>query len=149
MLRRKYTVQKSIRFDEKLADDLGYLAEQTERTQNDLVNIAVENLLTENKSYFIRLAFVDNLFDFFENGAETESCEIGGIHVTVRSEDESPYYRIQVTFKDEEGNVIESFEHSSDDIDEIKNELMDYAEYHLYPDDKDVQEYLKHRLDYK
>ena len=42
IVRKKYVVQKSFRIDQRLEYDMSLLAELTNRSQNDLVNAAIE-----------------------------------------------------------------------------------------------------------
>ena len=60
-VRKKYVVQKSFRIDEKVERDLGILAELTDRSQNDLVNVAITELLQDNKDYFLQVAVLEHL----------------------------------------------------------------------------------------
>lgn len=65
MLGKKYTVQKSFRIDYRMSDDLEYLSKVLDRPQNDLVNIAVENLIFDNRQYFIEQILIDKCSNFF------------------------------------------------------------------------------------
>ena len=51
-VRAKRQVQKSFRIDENVERDLGVLAKITERSQNELANVALEELLQDNKDTF-------------------------------------------------------------------------------------------------
>ncbi len=49
IVRKKYVVQKSFRIDQRLEYDMSLLAELTNRSQNDLVNAAIEGFLQDLK----------------------------------------------------------------------------------------------------
>ena len=148
MLKRKYTVQKSIRFDERLAEDLEFLANELERTQNDLVNIAVEDLMKENSYYFKKLIVVEQLIDFFNGNVDRDAVKFEGVHVTVNLCDDDSYC-VKIIFTDENGNVIEQSEKKSDDIDVIYKTIIDYTNLHVDFNSDSVKKYLNKRLDYK
>ena len=49
IVRKKYVVQKSFRIDQRLEYDMSLLAELTNRSQNELVNAAIEGFLQDLK----------------------------------------------------------------------------------------------------
>lgn len=148
MLRRKYTIQKSIRFDEKLAEDLEFLAKELERTQNDLVNIAVEDLIHDNKAYFVKLMIKDELYDFLEGNCSTGHFDGAGLKIDAKWDESEDKFCLDIYHEDDKGNAIhEKMESIS--FDELEKYLTERAPFLLNRDSEDVKEYLKERLNYK
>jgi len=152
VLRKKYTVQKSFRIDEKLSEDLENLAAILERPQNDLVNVSLEQLMKENTPWFKDNIIVDCFDNFFKNGTESERFEMDGVAVDI-------YYlpdksKIEVDFRPSDGfnneNTIDqaSYEFSENETDNIKKKLREFTMY-LHEDSPKVQNFLKSRMDYR
>lgn len=147
MLRRKYTVQKSIRFDQQLAEDLTYLANVLDRSLNDVVNIACEDLIHENKFYFAKLLVVDNLPEIFEQGMETGHFELDNLKVDITSDEK--FYYLKLVFLGESGEVIEEVDEKYDDLDALEDTITHFTLKAIDLNSQLVEDYLKHRLDYK
>lgn len=147
MLRRKYSVQKSFRIDAKLSEDLETLSEVLNRPQNDLINTALEELMIQNKKWFIEDYFVYEFRAFFSlliphkytNGDLTIEIEV--------SEDLSEAKCLIISNKYSENDefVVKTDEKG---MEEIKKQLRSLKCY-LSEDSKEMAEYLKRRLDYK
>lgn len=147
MLKRKYTIQKSIRFDEQLAKDLEFLASELDRTQNDLVNLAVEDLIHDNSPYFKKLMVVDELFDFFEGCSDDGYFESKYMKIKVWVTDDE--YWVDSVFFDENGEKVDSYKTSFSDIDNLRKYLMNCALQHIPFNSEEAKKYLELRLDYK
>ena len=62
MLEKKEAIQKTFRIDLKTNNNFELLSEILERTQNDLANIAIQDLLEENAIWLSHNIFVDYAF---------------------------------------------------------------------------------------
>ena len=149
MLRRKETIQKSIRFDEKLAEDIEYLAKELGRTQNELVNIAVADLIEANKTYFAKLIIVDELYNIFENGHEEGEFSNDSLRVKIDYDSEKDEFSMNFEVLGRDGQVIDQDTGVYADIDKLYYVLTQLALIHIDFNSEEVQYYLKHRLDYK
>lgn len=152
MLRKKDTIQKTFRLNYKVNDDFETLCEILERTQNDLANVAIENLLEENKYWLAQNILVDYAIDFFGNCSDTE-FEVEGIKVQIKYIDEENI-EFTLTQKDEQGNVIqevkEQYNETKDaDYDKKIIEELRYFGQLIDFNSKVVQEYLKLNMNYK
>jgi hypothetical protein len=149
MLRKKYTVQKSFRIDEKLSKDLEALAAILERPQNELLNIALEKLMQENLPWFKDNIIVDCVENFFDNGSESEHFEMDCVMVDIYYMPEKEKVEIDFKLADGAGIIDQSnSEFSEDSINEIKQKLREFATY-LDNGSPKVQEFLKRRMDYR
>ena len=84
-VRAKRQVQKSFRIDENVERDLGVLAKITERSQNELANVALEELLQDNKDYFLKVAILEHFSNEIEIAEDNLApFEMGGLRVEVR-----------------------------------------------------------------
>lgn len=152
MLRKKGTIQKTFRLDSKINEDFENLCEILERTQNDLANVAIEDLLKENKYWLARNILVDYAIDFFGNNCDTD-FEIEGIHVKLKYIDEKNIL-FKVIQKDKNRDVIQKFEKTYNETEnpgcykEIEKELRYFGGL-LDFESKTVQEYLKLNMNYK
>nr|DAZ12957.1 MAG TPA: Transcriptional regulator, RHH-like, CopG [Caudoviricetes sp.] len=155
MLRTKVTEKKEISFDEKVYEDLKLLAENTNRTVEDLINIMATELLQENKQYFVRYILVDHFWEYLNGTVEEESCEAANIKVKLSSfqEDRNTYCKMHCVNKDIDGSILEDYEQvynldSDSDMEELEKELENIAYIHIDRDHPDVKNYLEHRMDY-
>ena len=147
MLRRKYSVQKSFRIDAQLSEDLETLSEILDRPQNDLVNTALEELMLENKEWFIEDFLVEK-FSLFFDVVMSQKYENEDILVDIEVEQQENLIKLSYTEK-----MIGETEEQYYDLSEkskqmIKQELRDLSIY-LNKNDEEVKEYLKRRLNYK
>lgn len=150
MLHKKYMIQKTFRLDSRVNDDFETLCEILERTQNDLANTAITNLLNDNKYWLAQNIFVEYAETFLANG-ETADFEIEGIHVLIKElEDEN--IKFEVIHKDEQGNIIqevkEIYDKNSNYIEEITKTLRYFGEIVDF-DSKIVQDHLKSNKNYQ
>lgn len=74
MLKKKDVVQKSFRIQKQNDIWLSYLAVKLERTQNELVNIAIKMLLEDNKKwlfeYYLQLIYMNSM------GPDHDDCTV-------------------------------------------------------------------------
>lgn len=149
MLKKRYTVQKSFRIDAQLSKDLETLSEILERPQNDLVNIALEKIMLENEKWFVDDFLVSKLDDFFlfEESDEYENDEIS-INIYVNKEKKKA--TLEWIMKDLKDCKITKKEYNLNNsgVEEIKKVLRELMIF-LNQESKEVNEYLKKRLNYK
>lgn len=153
-LPKKYVVQKSFRLDAKLEQDLEYLAEQLNRPQNELVNLALENLMWDNRQWFTENLLIDYCDDYFQFDQEHSHCEIGGVTIDLRVNldcSTTMYY----CYKDDCGNIIEentkTYPDSPELQENLKTDLKQIALSHFFNDydNPNLKQALQNRLDYK
>lgn len=152
MLKKKGFVQKTFRLDCNVNEDFETLSEILERTQNDLANVAIEELINDNKYWIAKNILVDYASDFFYQYEDT-IFEVCGMHVELKEIKEDIFY-LKIVQKDANGviiqqiekeyNAIEDKEYDKKIIKELRyfGSLIDYNA-------KEVQEYLREKLNYK
>lgn len=148
LVRKKRQVQKSFRIDEEAERDLGILAQLTERSQNDLANVAIEELLQDNKYYFLNLAVYEHFLWQMENANEKiEPFEMGGLRVEMEYHGDCVKVRSIITVN---GEVIEDYtkEFDSDISDEFESYLKELS-VHINSSAEDTIKYLDDRVDYR
>ena len=148
LVRKKRQVQKSFRIDEEVERDLGVLAQLTERSQNDLANVAIEELLQDNRYYFLDIAVLEHFTSQSENANEVfEPFEMGGLKVEF--EYCGDVVKVHSVVKDN-GEVVDDYtkEFDSDISEEFENYLKDLSAY-INPSAEDTVEYLNGRVDYR
>ncbi len=153
MLGKKETVQKTFRLDSKVNDNLEVLSEILERTQNDLVNVAIQDLLEENDIWLARNIFVDYAFDFFMN-CDNVKFEIDEVSVELNyiENNKENDVRLKVAIKD--GNkILDSYEQLYNSLNtsfknDLKKELRELS-YHIDQNCEEVTHYLKQVNNYK
>lgn len=150
MLGKKETVQKTFRLDSKINSNFETLSEVLERTQNDLANVAIQNLLEENGAWLAHNIFVDYAFDFFENCSNVQ-FEISNVTVDLKYIDDDNV-RLKVEIKDE-NTVIDKYEKLYNAISQnfeskLKQNLRNLF-YYIDQNCDEVREYLKNINDYK
>lgn len=144
-VRKKNQVQKSFRIDEDVERDLGLLSKLTERSQNDLANVALEELLQDNKLYFLKVSILEHFRMEMESTEETfKPFELGGIKVELEYLDED---RVKVTYSSEYEETF-SREFESDIGDDLEKYLVDLASY-IDTNAEDTKKYLENRTDYR
>ena len=151
LARKKYVMQKSFRIDQRLEYDTALLAELTARSQNDLVNVAIQEFLKDNGKWFLENAIVEQFSPIFEFTGEDYNpiFEMGGVRVELK--DESGVYKVHCTIKNN-GQIVEDYEKhisiAEDDAeDSLKHQLRYIASY-INEESEDSKAYLKKRLDY-
>lgn len=152
LVRKKNLVQKSFRIDQKLEFDIALLAELTNRSQNDLVNVAIEEFLKDNGKWFIENAIVEHYAPIFEYTGEDYNpiFKMGG--VTVELKEEIGFYKVHyIVTKDNEliEDYSKEFNYSIDNAEEELKHCLRYISSFIDADSEDVKQYLKKRLDYQ
>lgn len=147
LVRKKYVVQKSFRIDEDVERDLGILAQLTERSQNDLVNVAIMELLQDNKHYFLNEAIYEHFSRQIENAdGILEPFEMGDL--TVEVEYFAGGIKVRSIIKDGD-EVLEDytreFEFENDEFESYLKELS----VHINMSAEDTKRYLEGRVDYR
>ena len=144
LVKRKCVVQKSFRMDEKIESDLNLLSELTNRSQNELVNVAVMELLQDNKDAFLEVAVLEHFKEQMNLGfCEFEPFEMGGLKVEVRYIDGD---KVEVRAI----NSVEDYTRKFDS--DISEEFESYLrKLYIYIDREaeDTKEYLNRRVDYR
>ena len=152
MLRKRYVTQKTFRLDSQISEDLETLSEILERTQNDLVNVAIEKLLEDNKLWIAENIFVDYASGYLYNGDEETEFELCNINVSIKYDENSKSIHFKVIHKDENGNIIETIDETYEDdvtvAEKIKETLRFYGKI-IDKDSEEVKQYLKEKLNYK
>lgn len=143
LVRTKRQVQKSFRIDEDVERDLGVLAKITERSQNDLANVALEELLQDNKYHFLKVVILEHFEREIENAEEIKPFEMGGLRVEMSYTEER---RVKVRFITKFEDYEREFE--SDICDEIEKYFMELS-LHIDNESEDVLNYLNERTDYR
>lgn len=144
MLKKKSWVTKSIRFEEKISEDLTILSKMLDRTQNELVNIAVENLIKANSAWFAQNIIVDFFKCDIDNGVEPkEAFEVNNISIKVKHNNDDIV--VFVKLPDEQfskafaGNDIEGYEKY------LRELALCYVDFNTVY----VKSYLDNRLNYQ
>lgn len=152
LIRKKNLVQKSFRLDQRLEYDIALLAELTNRSQNDLVNLAIEEFLQDNGSWFIENAIVEHYSPIFTYTGEEYDSLFKMDGVTVELRDEEGFYKVHHTVN-KDNVIVEDYIKEialSDDRaeEELQNHLRFIASF-IDAKSEDAKRYLKERLDYK
>lgn len=150
--RKKYVVPKSYRIDYRLECDLYLLAELTNRSQNDLVNAAIEGFLQDNAEWILQNALVEHfetvLVHTYEDYEHT--FKMGGIEVSLDEEDTK--YRLHVSINRGIESMDDEYEKcisvSDEDAEEQLKEYLRNLARCIDPESEDTKEYLKNRVDY-
>ena len=144
MLRKKYTVTKSLRLDSKLSEDLEVLSRILDRPQNELINLAIEKLLIENKKWFA----CDIIADHFKEsiGRKTDDFSIQGVDIRVISyeEESSDGFWYEVIVKTPSNTMVEKFVTDAD----VLNFLREITRC-IDLETPQVQDWVNKRMNYK
>lgn len=152
MLKKKGIVQKTFRLDCNINEDFETLSEILDRTQNDLANVAIEELLNDNQYWIARNILVDYASDFFYQYEDT-SFEVDGIEVELKEIKEDVIH-LKIIQKDTDGSIIQKVEKEYNAVEDkdydkkIKQELRYFGSLIDY-NTKEIKEYLKEKLNYK
>ena len=148
-LKRKTLVQKSFRLDEDLAEDLETLSKVLERPQNDLVNLAIEDLLKENEVWFRSDVFNYLLKSFIVGDLEEDVVTFQNVVVRAFWEDSDTLYpSFHVIVEDDAGAVVDDYTKKASEENSIQDILREAARY-LDLNSKEIGEYIKTRFSYK
>ena len=143
-VRAKRQVQKSFRIDENVERDLGVLAKITERSQNELANVALEELLQDNKDYFLKVAILEHFSNEIEIAEDNLApFEMGVLRVEVSYTDDK---KVKVRAVDQAEDNSREFE--SDVCNEFENYLLELSIY-IDRNAEDTKKYLNGRTDYR
>jgi len=141
-------VQKTVRIDTRLEEDLELLSKILNRSQNDILNLSLENLFVENKGWFRYTILVDGLYPFFEMGEKECTFSVAGVNVHVS------YVRagtaIKLEYSDdgrELGGTAGHEEYEFTDDEKLKDKLIELAEL-VDSEDPAVKKYLDSRINY-
>lgn len=143
MLARKNYLNKTIRLDSKIMDDLEALSEMLGRSQNELISIAVVNLLKCNQHWFEQDVIVFYFESFFGNGGEKETFDFEAFTVTITNNDDDSY-TVDVTFEDGA--------HETSTFEEYNESLRGYLRRiagRIDPNSQLMRNYIKSRLNYQ
>ncbi len=152
IVRKKYVVQKSFRIDQRLEYDMSLLAELTNRSQNDLVNAAIEGFLQDNAEWILQNAIVEQFAPVFEYTGEDYNSvfKMGGVEVTLN--DNEGFYRTHCVIKRGIESIDDDYEKriaiSDEDAETKLKEYLRYVASYIDPESEDTREYLKKRVDY-
>lgn len=152
MLKKKGIVQKTFRLDCNINEDFETLSEILDRTQNDLANVAIEELLNDNQYWIARNILVDYASDFFYQYEDT-FFEVDGIEVELKEIKEDVIH-LRIIQKDTDGSIIQKVEKEYNAVEDkdydkkIKQELRYFGSLIDY-NTKEIKEYLKEKLNYK
>lgn len=152
MLKKKGFVQKTFRLDCNVNEDFETLSEILDRTQNDLANIAIEDLLNNNKYWIARNILVDYASDFFYQYADT-IFEVDDIVVELKETKEG-IICLKIVQKDADGSIIQEIEKEYNSVEDkdydekIKKELRYFGSL-IDCNSRTIKEYLKEKLNYK
>lgn len=142
LVRTKRQVQKSFRIDEDIEKDLSILAELTNRSQNDLANVALKELLQDNKFYFLKNVIWEHFDNQITDGEfEMKPFSMGGVEVGLDFVED--VIRITSKIGDEDIHITEC---NTDE--EMKEWLVRLSDY-ICISSKDTEEYLNDRTDYR
>lgn len=151
LVRKKNMIQKSFRIDQRLEGDMSLLAELTDRSQNDLVNNAIEEFLKDNEIWFLSNVLVEHYSQIFNPEQEPfePTFELGGLTVTIKEKDYS--YIVHYTWR-VDGEIAEDATTEIPRLNdlkesEVKEHLRKLSEF-INLKSEDVKTYLKERLDY-
>lgn len=150
MLEKKETVQKTFRLDSKVNYNFEKLSEILERTQNDLANVAIQNLLEENTEWLARDIFVDYASDFFNNGRNI-SFTIDNISVDIVIDESTNDILLTIDNKNIENKIDFIHKQYKDTIENIKKikELLRKMFYSIDANCEEVKQYVKQINNYK
>lgn len=150
-VRKKNVVQKSFRVDQRVEADIALLAELTNRSQNDLVNSAIEEFLKDNGQWFVNNVIVEHYSPIFEYTGDVYEpvFKLDGVAVELKDEDGIYSVHCIVTNRDK---VVEDWTDkipiAKDNAEEELKERLRFIASFINVDSSDVKEYIKERLDY-
>lgn len=150
-VRKKNVVQKSFRIDQRVEADIALLAELTNRSQNDLVNSAIEEFLKDNGQWFVDNVIVEHYLPIFEYTGEDYDPIFKLDSVTVELKDEDGFYSVHCIVTNQD-KVVEDWTDkipiAMDNAEEKLKECLRFIASFIDLDSADVKEYIKERLDY-
>lgn len=142
LVRTKEQVQKSFRIDKNIEKDLCVLSELTNRSQNDLANVALKELLQDNKFRFLKNVIWEHFICQIEDGeAKFEPFKMGGVEVKLTFDDNS--IKIESKIGDDD-----FYTKKYETIESVKEDLVDLSDY-IDVSSSDTIEYVNDRTDYR
>ncbi len=148
MLSRKVSIQKSFRIEANMENDLELLSEKLNRPQNELVNVALNQLMIDNMEWFAEDYLLDLCDNFLKKRVSEIEIKITGLRLSLKDTGKAIRinYDIDTDIFSEhckDGCII------NDDMGYavIKNDLRKIA-LKMGIDSPEIQEYLHNRFDY-
>lgn len=153
LARKKYVVPKSYRIDYRFESDMYLLSELTNRSQNDLVNAAIEGFLQDNAEWFLQNALVEHFETVLDRTYEEYDhfFKMGGIEVYLEEGDTE--YKLHISINRGIKSLDDEYEKkisiSDDDAEDKLEECLRNLGAYIDQESEDTKEYLKKRLDYR
>lgn len=148
MLSKKNTIQKSFRVETDMENDLDLLAHKLNRSQNDLVNIALNQFMLDNIGWFVEDYLLDLCSSFLERELSEIEVSINELQLHLVDNGET----IQMSYDIETKGFTEHCEGSILPRDNMGysmliNDLKQIA-LKLGTDSPDIQKYMHERFSY-
>jgi len=140
-------VQKTVRIDTRLEEDLELLSKILNRSQNDILNLSLENLFKENSQWFRYDILADGLYDFLANISDESKFSAGGVTVDAKWNEKGDEITLNYSFTSEAGDN-DHVTYTFKDTGELKDKLIELAEM-VDSEDPWVEKWLQNRTDYK
>lgn len=152
-------IQKTYRLDTRQADDLEYLAENSGRTQNDLIVLAIEEFLYENRIYFIDEMIQEKCVTPLEHDVllmkEEAHLVFGGISLdVVHQPDNEEVYEYMITIHNNRGHEI--YKDTGEVVPEDKKDwtafiqkIVEITKKYITIDELSVKKYFRDRFSYR
>lgn len=149
LVKKRYMVQKSFRLDQDVERDLAKLAEIVEKSQNELVNAAIVEMLQDNKFHFLGIAVYEHFMYEIEDGKEELSTfELGGLKVDISFSDSGKVLVRYIWTVDNEvaEDITKEFDSiGSDEFEDYLKRLGDF----ISESSDDSKDYIDRRMDYR
>ena len=153
LARKKYIVPKSYRIDYRFECDMYLLSELTNRSQNDLVNAAIESFLQDNAEWFLQNALVEHFKTVLDHTCEEYDhvFKMGGLEVCLEEGDSEYKLHIFINrgIKSLDDDYVKKISISDDDAEDKLEECLRNLGAYINPESEDAKKYLENRLDYR
>lgn len=148
MLSKKVSIQKSFRIEANMENDLELLSEKLNRPQNELVNVALNQLMIDNMGWFAEDYLLDLCENFLERNVSEIEIKITGLRLSLKDTGKA----INIDYDIDTDNFSEHCKNgviANNDMGYaiIKNDLREIA-LKMGIDSPEIQEYLHNRFDY-
>jgi len=148
MLTKRYTEKIELNLNADIVDDIRTLSLPTNRTVNELVDIALAALLADNKLYFVETMIWEHFNQQLSQGIdEFAPFEMGGLKVEMRYVDDSLVEITGIITND--GEVIDSYTEIFPDVSEELEKHLKNLYIYIRRNTEDVQDYLNRRTNYQ
>ena len=148
MLSKKINIQKSFRIEINMENDLEILSKKLNRPQNDLVNIALNQLLLDNIEWFVEDFLIDLCKGFLEKKVSELIVEITGFKIRLNDDGENIRYSYDIETNSFSEHCSSGIQINNDvGYAIITNELKEIA-LKIGAEAPEVQEYLRNRFSY-